>query len=241
VFAGVSIGFVTGTQAQTVEQLAVEWNDQGGSLNCREQTFQIPFDAIFDNPNVPEPTPEWFSDGPGGFSLPGYQLNLGSDGTYQVDAALSIDNNTQESGIWSIDSNGGLSFACPQTGCEFVPPFSSETVMTDSPDSVPEFTATAEHLGGSYIAFYYGDTRRLVCSTVEKTYKLRIPVTNNMPDTPEPASNCDYSDSEVNGGWGWDATAAQSCPPLDACDYSSAEINDGWGWNPVTATSCPPL
>lgn len=234
---------VAPAMAQTAEQLAVEWNSEGGSTFCREETYQVPFDAVFDNPNGVEPSPEWFSDGPGGFSLPGYQLDLFSNGSYNVSTTLTLDDYRSEFGLWSVDAQGQISFACPETGCEFIPPVQSDVVFIQSPDSVPAFTATAEHLGGSDIAFYYGQTRRLVCSTSDRTYKLKIPSTDN--ETPEPVDSsggCDYTDAEVNGGWGWDAANGLSCPPAaDSCDYSSAALNDGWGWNPVTATSCPPL
>jgi len=69
------------------------------------------------------------------------------------------------------------------------------------------------------------------------------------------SASCSYENADVNGGWGWDPVALQSCAP-DAsdsnttvgpaggdpnCDYSDAGLYDGWGWNPTTLSSCPPL
>ena len=61
--------------------------------------------------------------------------------------------------------------------------------------------------------------------------------------------NCDYSNSDSNGGWGGDPVSRKSCPPANAsdtppannCDYSNSSSNGGWGWDPVSRTSCPPL
>ena len=77
-------------------------------------------------------------------------------------------------------------------------------------------------------------------------------------------NGCDYSNANLNNGYGWNATTQTSCPPLngssqtsianvievpavatteisDGCDYSSADQNNGWGWNAAIQTSCPPL
>ncbi len=59
-------------------------------------------------------------------------------------------------------------------------------------------------------------------------------------------TECDYTDADLYGGWGWNSALMQSCPPLeeplsaDGCDYSNATINGGWGWNLTTLSSCPP-
>jgi hypothetical protein len=72
------------------------------------------------------------------------------------------------------------------------------------------------------------------------------------------ASGCDYSNADVNGGWGWNQATLESCPPIietatpaeptptepeenGNCDYTDAALYDGWGWDPVTRTSCAPL
>ena len=78
---------------------------------------------------------------------------------------------------------------------------------------------------------------------------------------------CDYTDAAIFAGWGWNAAAQESCPPLDSavaegayahdnsaplvagqtdsvavgCDYSNAALSDGWGWNASAMTSCAPL
>lgn len=54
------------------------------------------------------------------------------------------------------------------------------------------------------------------------------------------AGSCDYSQAALNGGWGWDAAAGESCAPV-ACDYTAAADNNGWGWDPVAQQSCAPL
>lgn len=61
-------------------------------------------------------------------------------------------------------------------------------------------------------------------------------------------AGCDYTDADRYGGWGWNNSTSESCPPLNEnqtnqtqptdCDYSNA-VN-GWGWNPITSQSCPP-
>ncbi len=74
------------------------------------------------------------------------------------------------------------------------------------------------------------------------------------------SANCSYENAAVNGGWGWDPVALQSCAPIEGaggsdsntdsgtaggadpnCDYSAAAQYDGWGWDPTTLSSCPPL
>jgi len=66
------------------------------------------------------------------------------------------------------------------------------------------------------------------------------------------AGSCDYTSAYLYGGWGWNMTTGQSCPPLEnemtepeasegSCDYSNADIYGGWGWNATTGQSCPAL
>lgn len=223
-----------------IEFLQLEWTANDGTLSCREQTFQIPFDAQFTTPPGQEPMPEWFSDGPGGFSLPSYRLELQSSGSYRVETSLSIDDQRIEVGLWTINE-GELSFSCPEVGCDFTPPGSVDVVKIDSPDSLPQLQPYAEHLGGPDIAFYSDgiNSSRLVCGSSERLYKLRIPAAATTHPMSE--SDCDYRDAATNDGWGWDPVALQSCPPIHLCDYTDAEANGGWGWNATTSTSCPPL
>ena len=74
-------------------------------------------------------------------------------------------------------------------------------------------------------------------------------------------AGCDYSDADRWGGWGWNQTLSESCPPLSSatvaggyahdnsaqasssqtCDYTDAGLFGGWGWNPVTMQSCAPV
>lgn len=57
------------------------------------------------------------------------------------------------------------------------------------------------------------------------------------------SSRCDYTDADVNDGWGWNGAAGLSCAPQqvqDNCDYIDADANDGWGWDPVAEESCEP-
>lgn len=64
-------------------------------------------------------------------------------------------------------------------------------------------------------------------------------------------NQCDYTNAEQSGGWGWNPVTLQSCPPLaedtpeidttSGCDYSNAAASGGWGWNPVLKQSCPPV
>lgn len=82
------------------------------------------------------------------------------------------------------------------------------------------------------IRFYPGET-----STPSETSNVEI-------------GNCDYSDADLYDGWGWNAVAGQSCPPLQTgpnnqtpstSDSSSACIDadsDGFGWNGVA--TCNP-
>lgn len=64
-------------------------------------------------------------------------------------------------------------------------------------------------------------------------------VTNTVPD-----SNCDYSNSDLFGGWGWNASASQSCAPLETVSNSQPIAQcidtdgDGWGWD--GSASCIP-
>ena len=97
------------------------------------------------------------------------------------------------------------------------------------------------------------------------TSSCRLDGAQTSPPAEQPSGNtgspgeCDYSSASSNGGWGWNASTGQSCPPLGAgssnngqdaesengvgtsCDYSSASANGGWGWDPVNRVSCPPL
>jgi len=65
------------------------------------------------------------------------------------------------------------------------------------------------------------------------------PVTN-----PSANSNCDYSDAVLYGGWGWNATANQSCAPLETVVVTQPTAQcidtdgDGWGWD--GSGSCRP-
>lgn len=77
---------------------------------------------------------------------------------------------------------------------------------------------------------------------------VRLIVLNSDSAQVSLPENCDYSDAILNGGWGWDPIAEESCPPLPAqvsmpenCDYSDAIVNNGWGWDPIAQKSCPPL
>ena len=86
-------------------------------------------------------------------------------------------------------------------------------------------------------------------------YGLSPSGTLSSPTTGDNTDNCNYSDAHLYNGWGWDAVASQSCPPLSEevpgvttgthhdndCVYASAEQNKGWGWDPVSLQSCPPL
>ena len=50
-------------------------------------------------------------------------------------------------------------------------------------------------------------------------------------------SVCDYSNAELNGGWGWNATTSQSCAPLESSVNTPAitpcidSDGDGYGWD----------
>lgn len=64
------------------------------------------------------------------------------------------------------------------------------------------------------------------------------------------ANQCDYSNADSTGGWGWNPVTRESCAPQQdvaasnnsqGCDYSNANSSNGWGWNPVTLESCAPL
>lgn len=63
-------------------------------------------------------------------------------------------------------------------------------------------------------------------------------------NTPGGDSNCDYSDADLYGGWGWNAAASQSCAPLEIVSnpQPSAQCidtdGDGWGWD--GSASCRP-
>jgi len=63
--------------------------------------------------------------------------------------------------------------------------------------------------------------------------------------TPSTTGDCDYSNADAYGGYGWNATTNESCPPLDndtgSCDYTYADEYGGYGWNETTGESCPPL
>lgn len=92
-----------------------------------------------------------------------------------------------------------------------------------------------------------------------------IPVANSALSD---GDNCDYTDALLNNGYGWDAVARESCPPLQTiqtedqtsaalgesavaqgfesngnnnCDYTDAALNSGYGWDPVARVSCPPV
>lgn len=242
------LGLSVPAMSQTAELQPVLWNGSGGSLSCREQVFQVPFDAAFNTDPNSEPMPEWFSDGPGGFALPEYSLTLNDDGTYHVGTSFSLSDFREETGVWRVQ-DGALSFACPQGGCTTTE--SSETI--DTPAAVPVFETTAEFAQGT-AAFYYADTRRLLCRTEDALWGTAQHQTDdgaNEDSTNEDstsddgthmtaAEGCDYTSAGQNGGWGWDAAAGASCPPSNGCDYSDADQNGGWGWDPVAELSCPP-
>ena len=75
---------------------------------------------------------------------------------------------------------------------------------------------------------------------------------NVIPEetTEQAQAGCDYSFAADFDGWGWNAIAGESCPPLatpdtsqqsaSTCDYSNAGLYDGWGWDPVNRASCSP-
>ncbi len=71
-----------------------------------------------------------------------------------------------------------------------------------------------------------------------------IPESNTVVTNPSVDSNCDYSDADLYGGWGWNATASQSCAPLENIIESQPTTQcvdtdgDGWGWN--GSASCIP-
>jgi len=56
--------------------------------------------------------------------------------------------------------------------------------------------------------------------------------------------NCDYSDADLYGGWGWNSTASQSCAPLETVSSPQPTSpcidvdGDGWGWD--GSASCIP-
>jgi len=62
---------------------------------------------------------------------------------------------------------------------------------------------------------------------------------------------CDYSDADLYGGWGWNATINESCPPSDNFNDETSiaqcidSDGDGYGWNGsetcTPATSSPTL
>lgn len=72
-------------------------------------------------------------------------------------------------------------------------------------------------------------------------------------DTSGRNGECSYADADKHGGWGWNETTKQSCPPREQddsrggfeeidseCSYADADKYGGWGWNETTKQSCPP-
>ena len=60
--------------------------------------------------------------------------------------------------------------------------------------------------------------------------------------------NCDYSDADLYGGWGWNSTASQSCAPLETVSSPQPTSpcidvdGDGWvGMAPLVAFRKPPF
>jgi len=64
------------------------------------------------------------------------------------------------------------------------------------------------------------------------------------PTTPIVNSSCDYSDADLYGGWGWNATEQQSCAPVEPNNLQPASAQcvdsdgDGYGWNGIA--TCDP-
>jgi len=80
---------------------------------------------------------------------------------------------------------------------------------------------------------------------------LFLPLSNNevknirFPQSDTGNIDCDYSNADVNDGWGWNPITLMSCAPGESettgtCDYTDAALYDGWGWNSELAESCPP-
>jgi len=76
--------------------------------------------------------------------------------------------------------------------------------------------------------------------------KLLVVITMSLLFSPVFA-DCDYSEADVNNGFGFDADTGASCQPLESealpnvCDYSEAAQNGGYGYNHSTGQSCAPL
>lgn len=101
----------------------------------------------------------------------------------------------------------------------------------------PNFYLTA--IGGNSAAFSAG--KYVLIVNIDQQGRLTASV-----------NGCDYSNADVYGGWGWNASLGQSCEPLavntdlttrvdDNCNYSYASLHGGWGWNAETQESCPPV
>lgn len=83
---------------------------------------------------------------------------------------------------------------------------------------------------------YRSRTATLIASETD-----RDPINTTM----ENSGDCDYSNANFYGGWGWNDATQSSCPPVEmivsACDYTNAATFNGWGWNPETNESCLPV
>jgi len=73
---------------------------------------------------------------------------------------------------------------------------------------------------------------------------VRLVALNTGADQQVVASNCDYTNASLYGGWGWDAVARESCAPQGSMAVQPNQSQcidpdgDGWGWDGVA--SCIP-
>jgi len=94
------------------------------------------------------------------------------------------------------------------------------------------------NLGDNFGANHQGLTGGLSIDSV------RLVALNTGADQQVVASNCDYTNASLYGGWGWDAVARESCAPQGSMAVQPNQSQcidpdgDGWGWDGVA--SCIP-
>lgn len=217
----------------------------GSSISCQLQEYRPSFCAPSAEQNGGiEPAPEWLSSDCGGYFIPRYTINFNEDGSYfstqQIPTTFGETLFSNGAGTYTTNT-GNIELTCGDSAC------TNSDVPLFLPSLAGGFSGYGEYIGNS-LAIYNANTfntERLLCDTHPTTIQSLIE-SRAGECTVEPVDGCNYDDAAANGGWGYNATTGESCPPnpddtqSNECDYSNADLNGGWGWNAATRSSCPP-